>query len=125
MKFDHIGIACEDINVLLNKLKEFMNIINISDIVYDELQDASLCMITLEDNKKIELISGNMVANIVKKRQYLYHTCYSVSNIEETITKLINDGAMQVSDIKKAKLFGGKRVVFLMWDLGLIELVEE
>ena len=125
MKFDHIGIACEDINVLLNKLKEFMNIINISDIVYDELQDADLCMITLDNNTKIELISGNIVANVVKKKQYLYHTCYSVSNIEETITKLINDGAMQVSDIKKAKLFGGKRVVFLMWDLGLIELVEE
>ena len=125
MKFDHIGIACEDINTLLNKLKKVMNIINVSDIVYDELQDANLCMITLEDNTDIELISGNMVANIVNKRQYLYHTCYKVNNIEEMINKLVNEGAMQISEIKKAKLFNGKRVVFLMWDLGLIELVEE
>jgi methylmalonyl-CoA/ethylmalonyl-CoA epimerase len=125
MKFDHIGIACEDINTLLNKLKKFMNIINISDIIYDELQDANLCMITLEDHTSIELISGNMVSNIVNKRQYLYHTCYKVNNIEEMINNLVNEGAMQISEIKPAKLFNGKRVVFLMWDLGLIELVEE
>ena len=125
MKLDHIGIACEDINTLLNKLKKFMNIINISDIIYDELQDANLCMITLEDHTSIELISGNMVSNIVNKRQYLYHTCYKVNNIEEMINNLVNEGAMQISEIKPAKLFNGKRVVFLMWDLGLIELVEE
>ena len=125
MKFQHIGIACEDINLLLNKLKKFMNIVDVSDIVYDELQDANLCMITLEDGAKLELISGNIVANLVKKRQYLYHTCYSVTDIEKTLNDLVNDGAMQISEIKKAKLFDGKRVVFLMWDLGLIELVEE
>lgn len=125
MKFHHIGIACEDINLLLDKLKKFMKIVDVSEIVYDELQDANLCMISLEDGTKIELISGNIVSNIVKKRQYLYHTCYSVIDLEKTLNDLVNDGAMQISEIKKAKLFDGKRVVFLMWDLGLIELVEE
>ena len=125
MKFDHIGIACEDINSLISKLKKFMNIVSVSDIVYDELQDANLAMITLDDNTKIELISGNIVANVVKKRQYLYHTCYKVADINKTMNELIDNGALQISEIKKAKLFDNKRVVFLMWDLGLIELVEE
>ena len=125
MKFHHIGIATEDINKMVNYIKELMSVINISDIVYDELQDASLCIITLEDNTKIELISGGVVKNVLKKRQYLYHTCYSVSNIEETINKLVSMGALQVNDIKPAILFNNKKVVFLMTELGLIELVEE
>lgn len=125
MKFHHIGIATEDINKTIKYIKELMSVINISDIIYDELQDASLCMITLEDNTKIELISGGVVENVLKKRQYLYHTCYSVSNIEETINKLVSMGALQVNDIKPAILFNNKKVVFLMTDLGLIELVEE
>ena len=40
MKFHHIGIACESIPTLLNKLKSMINIKNVSDIVYDEKQDA-------------------------------------------------------------------------------------
>ena len=125
MKFHHIGIACESIPALLTKLKTMMNIKNVSDVVYDEKQDADLCMITLEDGTNIELISGNVVANIVKKRNYLYHTCYSVPNIDESISKLVDDGALLVSKPKEAILFNHKRVCFLMWDLGLIELVEE
>ncbi len=125
MKFDHVGIACEDINVLVTKLRKFMNIVDVTEIVYDELQDAYLSMITLDNNTKIELISGNIVANVVKKRQFLYHTCYKVENLEKIMKDLIDDGAVQVSEIKPAILFNERRVVFLMWDLGLIELVEE
>lgn len=125
MKFHHIGIATEDINKTINYIKELMSVINISDIIYDGLQDAKLCMITLEDNTKIELISGKVVESIVKKRQYLYHTCYSTNNIENEINKLVSMGALQVNDIKPAILFNNKKVVFLMTELGLIELVEE
>ena len=124
MKFDHIGIATNDINELINKLSKYMNITEKSEIVYDELQDASLCMLTIDNNTKLELIQGKVVENILKKRQYLYHTCYSVDNIEETVEKLVLDGAHTISEIKPAILFNNRRVVFLMWDLGIIELVE-
>lgn len=125
MKFHHIGIATESIKDTLESLKKVMKIKDISESVYDELQDAFLCMITLEDGTNIELIEGHMVENLVKKRHYLYHTCYEVDNIESTLDLLINDGAMQISEIKKAKLFKERRVVFLSWKLGIIELVEE
>ncbi len=124
MKFHHIGIATNDIEKMISKLKEFFEIKNISEIVYDSNQDANLCMITLNDGIKIELINGKVVENILKKRQYLYHTCYEVNDIDKTINDLLKDGAFLVSEPKEAKLFNNKKVAFLMWDLGLIELVE-
>ena len=72
MKFDHIGIATNDISVTIEKISKLMKVEDISEIVYDELQEASLCMLTLEGNFKIELIQGKVVENILKKRQYLY-----------------------------------------------------
>ena len=125
MEFHHIGIATENIDEMILKLKKFFKIKDISDTVYDENQDANLCMVTLEDGVKIELISGNVVSNILKKRQYLYHTCYTVKDLNEMIESLTNDGALLIKEAKNAVLFNNKKVAFLMWDMGLIELLEE
>ena len=125
MEFHHIGIATENIDEMILKLKKFFKIKDISDKVYDENQDANLCMVTLEDGVKIELISGNVVSNILKKRQYLYHTCYTVKDLNKMIESLTNDGALLIKEAKEAVLFNNKRVAFLMWDMGLIELLEE
>ncbi len=125
MNFHHIGIATNNIEETLSKLDKYFNIIDVSATVYDANQDANLCMITLDDNVKIELISGKVVDNILKKRQYLYHTCYLVDDIDKTINSLIQDGAFLVREPKEAILFNNRKVAFLMWDLGLIELLEE
>lgn len=125
MKFHHIGIATEDILALIDKLKNVMDVKHVSEIVYDELQDANLCMITLNDGTSLELISGNVVANLVKKRNYLYHLCFSVKSVEESLNSLMKLGAIQISDIKPAILFEGKKVVFVSWNLGIMELVEK
>ena len=125
MKFHHIGIATDNIEKTLLKLRKYFKIAEVSKVVYDANQDANLCMITLDSGIKIELINGKVVENILKKRQYLYHTCYSVENIEKTIENLQLDGAFLVKEPKKAVLFNNKRVAFLLWDLGLIELLEE
>lgn len=125
MKFHHIGIATNNIKETIQKLKKYFNIVEISNIVYDANQDANLCMLTMQNGIKIELIEGKVVENLVKKRQYLYHTCYSVENIEETIKQLEKDGAFLVRQPKEAILFNNKQVAFLMWDLGLIELLNE
>lgn len=124
MKFHHIGIATNDIEETIKKIKKFFDVKNVSKIIYDKNQDANLCMITLNDGIMIELINGKVVENILKKRQYLYHTCYSVNDINKTINELVNDGAFLVKEAREAILFDNKKVAFLMWDLGLIELVE-
>ncbi len=123
MEFHHIGIATNNIEESITKLKKFFDVSNVSEVVYDVNQDASLCMVTLVDGIKIELINGQVVKNILKKRQYLYHTCYLVENIDEEIKELEDDGAVLVKEPKEAILFNNKKVAFLMWNLGLIELI--
>ena len=125
LKFHHIGLATEDINSSIEEMKLYFDIIEISDIVYDEKQDANLCMLTIADGTKLELISGNQVAKLVKKRQFLYHICYETNDIEEQIKQFEQLGAMVISEPKEAILFDMKRVAFLMTNMGLIELVEE
>ena len=125
MKLHHIGIATEDIENLVEYLKQILNIKDISETVYDKNQDANLCMLTLEDGTKLELVSGKVVEKIVKKRQFLYHTCYETENIEEVKEKLKKLDSFLVSEPKEAILFQNKKVAFLMTNIGLVELVEE
>ena len=125
MRFHHIGIATENIDTGLEYLKNVFQIKEVSESVYDKNQDATLCMVTLEDGTKLELISGNVVEKLVKKRQFLYHTCYEVKNIEKEIEKLEKLDGFLVSSPKEAILFNNKKVAFLMTNIGLMELVEE
>ena len=124
MKFHHIGIATSNINKTIEKIKKYFEVKDISQIVYDQNQDAHLCMITLGDGNIIELVNGKVVENILKKRHYMYHICYTVPDIELAIKDLVNDGAFLVMELKYSLLFN-KKVAFLMCDLGLIELLEE
>ena len=76
MKLHHIGIAAENMEDMISYVKALFPVKEVSDVVFDEKQNGSLCMITLEDDSCIELITGPVVAGRVKKRQFLYHTCY-------------------------------------------------
>lgn len=124
MRFHHVGIATADIPTMQEYLKSIARVTYITDIVFDEQQRANLCMVTLSDGTDIELISGPQVEKLVKKRNFLYHTCYEVANIEAKIDILVEKGAMLVSEPKEAILFNRKKVAFLMTAMGLIELVE-
>lgn len=124
MKFHHIGIATENIESLIEYLKQILNIKDISETVYDKNQEANLCMLTLEDGTKLELVSGKVVEKIVKKRQFLYHTCYETNDINKEIEKLQKLDSFLVSEPKEAILFKNKKVAFLMTNIGLVELVE-
>lgn len=124
MKMHHIGIAADDIPRMIEYTKNFFTIADISETVYDPNQKAYLCMLTTDTGLQIELIKGPMVEKLVKKRQYLYHICYEVEHIEEAVKKYRELGCFIVSEPKKTVLFHGKKVAFLMTDMGLIELVE-
>lgn len=124
MILHHIGIACKDISRELEKIKKLHTVIDFSDIVYDELQDANLCMITIDGGFKIELVSGKPVEKIIQKGTTNYHICYECNDIEIEIRDLVSKGALLVSNTKPAILFGGKLVAFLLVSYGLIELVQ-
>lgn len=126
MKFHHIGIATKDISKTLLYIKSvYDDIENITDIIYDELQQANLCMVTLQDGTNIELVSGSQVSTYVKKRIQLYHTCWEVDNINKCIEKHVNAGSILISAPKVAILFNNRKVAFLYSELGLMELLEK
>lgn len=124
MKFHHLGIACMNIEKTLAFIQETMTISTISDSIFDELQQATLCMVTLQDGTKLELISGPVVQSYLKRNIHLYHSCYVAENIEETLQLLETKGCRIISPPKPALLFNNQHVAFLTSPLGLIELIE-
>ena len=124
--FRHLGIACSDITECKNFVKSILPVTAESEIIFDEKQNASLCLLTLDNGFNIELISGPMVANLVKKGVAYYHICYGVSNIDEALLRLKKGHKVTViSEIKPSQLFAGARVVFVYTPIGIIELLEE
>lgn len=124
MKFHHIGIACDNIEEVLLFLEKTFTIMAKTDIIYDKNQDAKLCLVTTEDGTNIELVSGKTVTRFVKKRQFLYHNCWEVENMDKVIEKFCTNGSLLISESKPAKLFKNRKVAFLMSDIGIVELLE-
>lgn len=124
MKFHHIGMACEDIKQALKHIKSIYDILSISDIYYDPIQDVQLCLIKTSNGINFELISGSKVVNFVQKRISYYHICYTVADLDEKIEELTKNGYILLSKPQPAILFNGRKVVFLASELGLIELLE-
>ena len=125
MKFHHIGIACTDISYMMQYLKNLYGVSSILEKIFDERKGAELCMVILEDGTRIELVSGEIVEELVRSKNYQYHICYSTENMEEKISEFENYGAKVVSQPYPTKLFNGKRAAFLLTKLGLVELLEE
>ena len=123
MKHHHVGCACKDIRKTGQKLKLLFGA-EIGDVIFDPLQNAELCMLTMPDGTFVELVSGQVVEAYLKKRTTYYHICYEVDNITSTIADLTQKGAIVVSPPKPAILFEGRAVAFLMTPMGLIELLQ-
>ena len=121
MNFHHIGIATKNIEKTLEWVTEHFQIINISDKVYDENQDAYLQMIeTIDVN--IELVSGNIVEKFIKKYMTYHHVCYEVDNLQEAMKSFKK--SIVISNPAKAILLDNRKVAFLLTPIGIVELLE-
>ncbi len=125
MKFHHIGIACKNIQLELQRLKRLHRVLFVSETVFDELQQAELCMVEVEDGLRLELIAGPVVESYLQKKMSYYHVCYETGDLVGRLQEMTAAGAMLVSAPKPARLFAGRRVAFLLASYGLIELLEE
>lgn len=125
MKFHHIGIAVKNIEKELENYKSILDIEITEEIIFDSNQSARLCMLTLKDGTKFELVEGIPVKEYLKKGVQMYHVCYEVLDIDEEIMRLEQKHSIVVSGPSPAVLFKGKKVAFLYTAIGLIELVEE
>ncbi len=78
---------------------------------------------TLRDGTKFELVSGEIVANLVKKSMSYYHVCYEVDDIDSAIAQMEKNSCRIVSGPIEAALFDQRRVAFLYSPIGLVELL--
>lgn len=125
MKLHHIGIATKDIRATKDYIKNLYPVLKETDIVYDANQDAELCMLTLEDGLGLELIMGDKVNSFVDKKQYIYHLCFEVEDIEETLSEYRKCRDIIMMNPTPAVLFDNRRVAFVFSKIGIIELVEK
>jgi methylmalonyl-CoA/ethylmalonyl-CoA epimerase len=125
MKFHHLGIACADIEPVIEQFKLLHpNTMDVSDTVFDEEQNAFLKLIQLPDGTIFEFISGPMVSGLVKRRIELYHSCFETDDFDNQVNVFLSNRALPLSKPKPAILFGGKRVVFFKTLYGIVELLE-
>ena len=125
-KFHHIGVACKDIRSTLDELLIFLpHKFNCTDIIYDKKLNASLQLISLGSQAHLELVSGQIVKNILKKDQKLYHICFEVSDIKNYSLLLRDKGYLPITDLIPADLFDGRLVQFFKTPMGLTEILEE
>lgn len=124
MLFHHNGIACEDIPSTLAEVRRMLPVRAVSEVVFDPLQKAELCMIELEGLPRIELVSGEMVQGLLAKGVSQYHVCYETEGLEQTVARFYDAGAFVVSPPRPAVLFGGRQVAFVQTAIGLVELLQ-
>lgn len=124
MKFHHIGIVCENIDDGISDVRKIYDVVDTGEIVFDERQNAFVCLVKTGNGLDIELVSGEQVKELLKREISYYHMCYTVSHIRDEIQRLKKQGAIIVSEPKPARLFGDKQVAFLYTTIGLIELLE-
>ena len=127
MKIHHIGIACKNISATIEK--KYKNC-EYSQEFYDENQGVKIVFVTTIDNQKIELIESiidnSPVSKMLKERdEVVYHSCYTIDNINNAMSSLKNQNFIQVSDIINAPALENKKIFFLYnASVGLIELLE-
>jgi methylmalonyl-CoA/ethylmalonyl-CoA epimerase len=123
MRFHHIGIACRNIIEEIAEIAKIHRILDQSPVVFDQEQNAELCLLTIDEGLKMELISGKQVESILKKRISYYHLCYEVDDFGAELDRLEKDGAILITPPKLAILFNNRKVAFLMVSYGIIEIL--
>lgn len=125
MRLHHIGVATRDIAATKEYIKELYPVISETDVIYDSNQDAELCMLTLQDGLELELIKGEKVNSFVDKKQYIYHLCFEVDDIEKKLSEYWECRDIIMMKPTPAVLFENRRVAFVFTRIGIIELVEK
>tara|TARA_Y100001935_G_C17136616_1_gene423349 strand:- start:277 stop:675 length:399 start_codon:yes stop_codon:yes gene_type:complete len=131
MKFDHIGIFVREIDLGIEELNSFLNIVSESEVFHDNNLKVSVKFLYDESKICYELVApfgeGNPVENVLSSgKNILNHLAYKSSNFDEDLEKLRNKGALPITIPQPALAFEGSRVVFLLSPLRfIIELIED
>lgn len=131
LAFHHLGMAVRS-PVETIKVLQVLGY-SISSKVYDPLQKVNLIMCNHTAMPAVELIYSDDVENPVledvlkHKNESIYHICYEVEDIEETIKLLKKEfRVLLISKPKPAILFENRLVAFyFIKNFGVIELLKQ
>lgn len=123
LELNHFGIACLDLEKTRQWIKCTHNVIKEVGPIEDPLQRVEAVLLHDASGVVIELVSGPMVENIVKRGLVCYHICYAVEDLDLAIIHFQSQKALVLSPPKTAVLFPGKRVAFLQTPMGIVELL--
>ena len=127
MKFHHIGIATENIEVTAKLLSYFGY--SIGETMKDPLQNVWVKFLSHPTEPTLELIGRSddhsPIDKIVAQNgTSIYHICYETRNLEQTIVELREQGYLPIGK-KKKSLIDGQNVIFLYHkDNFMLELLE-
>lgn len=130
-KIHHIGVAVADIESAAAVYRE--NGYLCTTPIFDPLQNVNICFAEKPDELRAELLApadeNSPVSDILKKsggEPEVYHICYTVPDIDQTISDLRKERWLLVKPPVPAVACGNARVAFLYSkEAGLIELLEE
>ena len=129
MKLHHIGIATANIEEAVKRHKEVYGLEQVTEIVDDPLHKVSVVLLSAGGEVFIELVSplkeDSPVSNLLKKGITLYHICYLVKDLDETL-KEVKGNTTIISKPAPAKLYDGRRIAFVYTqDKYVVEFLEE
>tara|TARA_Y100000389_G_scaffold202789_1_gene249205 strand:+ start:2211 stop:2609 length:399 start_codon:yes stop_codon:yes gene_type:complete len=131
MKFNHIGIIVEDLNLGLNFFKSFLEIDNITKTIVDETLGVNIKFFKDISGLQYELISplnsnSPITYALEQNKNILNHVAYTSKNFDLDMQNIRKSNSIILGAPKKAKAFNNARVVFFLTTLGMIiELIEE
>ncbi len=131
MKFDHIGIFVNSLEIGQKHLNEIFEIKAWSQVFFDPIQKVQVQF--GYDSSKIcyELVvpkgENNPVDKVLKDGKYiLNHVAYKVENIDATIKRLKDKRCLLISGPNPAIAFKNKKIAFLYTPLKfIIEIIEK
>jgi methylmalonyl-CoA/ethylmalonyl-CoA epimerase len=128
-KLSHIGVIVKELDPFGELLGHLFSIEAVSAKVEDPSQDAILRMYK-SDSCYLELISPNSESSnlhtiLKNKGESLTHLCYETSNVDASLSQVVDAGGLVIKPPTPAVLFGGKNVAFAMLpNRMIIEFVE-
>ena len=125
MNLHHLGFATNKFEEAKDFIYKTNNVISERGPIWDPNLRANLALFEINNGYSIELVEGPIVESLIKKNINLYHFCYEVNDLNESIKLIKSAKGFVIQRPKPAILFDNRLVTFLMTPLGLIELLEK
>ncbi len=130
MEIDHIGVVVENIESAVGKFTSVYGFTIQTEPIYDSAQHVKLAMLESANGYRVELVQPvdkeSPSYDFMKTGGGLHHLCYSVTNIEDSIKTMKQEGHLLFKRPVEAPLLGRRKVAFFFSkrDKQIVELVE-